>query len=168
MATPRKQDGSWLRTLLRRLLTPERLRFLRFCVVGGSGVLVNQFVLWVFYEFVLSSVSGSLVLFSGVAWSFRLVWAGVLGWAVSVLTNFILNDRWTWGDREKGRLGHFFHRMGQYYLVASAAMVVQVLLLLVLTEQAGIHYLISNLVGIVAGLVINFVLNNIWTFRAKG
>ena len=34
-----------------------------------------------------------------------------------------------------------------------------------LTESLGWHYLLSNLVGIAAGLVIIYFVNNVWTFR---
>ena len=161
-----KRDDSFLRRFFGEFLKPEQLRFLRFAIVGVSGVLVNELVLWLTQEYFLTGVTGKLIPWEGVAWNAKLAWGGFLGWAVSVLTNFVLNDRWTWGDRTKGRALHFLRRMFRYYLVASAAGLVQFGLLLVLTDQAGLHYLISNLVGIVAGLIINFVLNNIWTFRS--
>ena len=138
-------------------LTPERLRFLKFCVVGGLGVLVNEFVLWLCYSHLLHGLgSGS-----------RLTWSGVIAIGVSIFTNFLLNDFWTWGDRAKRGRAHFFSRLGKYYIVATAAGVVQWSVLKLLTESFGVHYLLSNLAGILAGLVINFVVNNVWTFGAK-
>jgi len=87
---------------------------------------------------------------------------------VAILTNFLLNDAWTWRDRRKAAGGAgFLVRLGQYYLVASVAGVVQWSLLKLLTESAGLHFLLSNLLGVIAGLAINFVVNNLWTFRDR-
>ena len=189
--------------LLRRLMTPERVRFLRFSIVGATGVVVNEVVLWLCYRFVFTGISGPanetlarLLAFGGpeaaspffgalavglagryLPGSFfrsdlflagnRLTWSGITSIGVSILTNFLLNDAWTWGDREKGGRQRFYVRLGQYYLVASVAGVVQWTVLKVLTESFGLHYLVSNLLGILAGLVINFVANNLWTFRER-
>ena len=141
---------------LRQLLTKERLRFLKFCVVGGSGVVVNELVL----------IFGVEVLFSGLEPSVRLSWSAVLAIGVAILTNFLLNDAWTWRDRTRRPSSDgFLTRLLRYYLVAAVAGVVQWSVLKLMTESADLDYRLSNLVGIAAGLVINFFVNNVWTFR---
>ena len=185
--------------MLHTLLTPERIRFLRFCLVGFSGVFVNEFVLWLCYDHLLVVLSPGaatthlhdLVAELGAAGgapalaaeSFaaylpaeftntnlflsgnRLTWSGFAGIFVAIFTNFLLNNAWTWRDRRQRGALPFLIRLAKYYAVASVAGAVQWTMLKVLTESFGIYYLISNLIGIAAGLVINFVINNLWTFR---
>jgi len=139
-----------------RLRSPETMRFVKFAAVGGSGVVVNMGVLWL----------GKNYVFASLAHASAVAWAGALAIAVSIVSNFVLNDGWTWRDREKRGTAHFFERLGKYVAVASVAGVVQWLVL-----QGGVwlglHYLLANFVGIGAGIVINYFLNNYWTFRAK-
>ncbi|MEE2779974.1 MAG: hypothetical protein VYE15_05605, partial [Myxococcota bacterium] len=61
---------------IRDLLTPERVRFVRFCVVGGSGVFVNLAFVWL----------GELMS-AGLSEVARSVFPSVLGIVVSVFTN---------------------------------------------------------------------------------
>ncbi len=180
-------------------LTPERRRFLKFCVVGVLGFVVNESVLWLSFEHLLTGLSpgaattefASILASGGGEEPFarlafetaaplvppeftnttlffggnRLSWAGIIAIAVAIFTNFMLNDSWTWRDRAKGAENPFVVRLAKYYAVASVAGVIQWTVLKVLTESFGIIYLVSNLVGIMAGLSINFLVNNLWTFR---
>ncbi|MDX9720369.1 MAG: GtrA family protein [Myxococcota bacterium] len=139
-----------------RLRSPEMMRFVKFAIVGGSGVVVNMGVLWFAKNF----------LFHNMTLSSAIGWAGFLAIAVSIVTNFLLNDAWTWGDRRQLGLTAFTTRFGKYVMVASIAGVVQWLVLQGLV-QLGLHYLLSNMVGIGAGICLNFFLNNWWTFRAR-
>ncbi len=143
-------------------LTPNHWRLLKFCVVGTSGLLVNEAVLWLCQQVLYVGLDLDDTFLGGN----RLTWSGATAIAVAILTNFLLNDRWTWGDREKKPgIRNFVLRLGKYYLIAAVAGTVQWLALKLLTEQAGLHYLASNVVGIVLGMMINFVANNAWTFR---
>lgn len=151
-------------------LTPDRVkRLVKFGLVGVSGVLVNVVVFEVLFRF------GGLV--------FSVANAG--GIALSVFSNFLLNDAWTWGDRQKGvRRRDWFARMGKYYISASIAAGVQLAV-----AWAANHYLLppihlnlpalfdapahgvdisptlAVLSGIVVGMGINFVAGHLWAFR---
>lgn len=82
---------------------------------------------------------------------------------ISIISNFLLNDIWTWGERKKKR---YYRRFFQYHISAGiTAFLANWLLLIFLTEVIGIYYLISNLIGIGVGMLSNFVLNDLWTFR---
>jgi dolichol-phosphate mannosyltransferase len=54
-------------------------------------------------------------------------------------------------------------RLVQYHYVALIAGSVNYLVLIGLSNM-GLHHLIANLVGIGFGTIINFLLNNYWTF----
>jgi dolichol-phosphate mannosyltransferase len=125
-------------------------RFVKFCVVGLSGVGVNMFFLWFFTEI--------LKLFY--------LLSSPLAIELSILNNFILNDLWTWRDRRKPGKLNYFKRMVQYHIsVSVSAVIANIFLLWFLTEIFHLYYLFSNLLGIVAGTLLNYFINDRWTFR---
>ena len=140
--------------LLRRLLSKEQRRFIKFCLVGGSGVPVNLVLTWVGYR----------LLFAGLGGEARKA-AYVVGILVSILTNFLLNDLWTWKDRHKAE-GHFVGRLLRFYLVSSVAALLQFGTAMGLGVWLHLHYLIAQLCGIAVATAVNFVINNAWTFRS--
>lgn len=149
-------SGSWVDMLRERARSPEVARFIKFGTVGASGVVVNMAVFWLSRTYLLSGIPDV---------DARVTWAGLLAIGISIVTNFLLNDAWTWGDREKGGALHFVWRFGKYSLVASVAGAAQFAVLKVLV-YLGLHPDISNLIGIGAGIGINYFANHWWTFRA--
>ncbi|MBN2426432.1 MAG: GtrA family protein [Calditrichaceae bacterium] len=124
-------------------------RTVKFAVVGLSGVLVNMGLLYILTEY---------------AHLFYMV-SSVIAIEVSILTNFFMNDLWTWKDRVKQS---WIKRIIKYHSVSFGALIANWIALVILTEWFGVYYMISNLIGICLGMVINFVLNDIWTFRDSG
>jgi len=141
--------------LRQRLRSKDFGRFGKFAIVGGSGVVVNMAGLWL----------GKNFIFTAMPLAQAVAWAGALAIAVSIITNFALNDLWTWGDREKLGFFHFIRRFSKYVMVASFSGIVQWLILQGLVHL-GFYYLLANFVGIGVGVVINYCANNWWTFRA--
>lgn len=138
--------NSIIRYIKFNIITP---RVLKFSIVGASGVLVNMGML-----FFLTEVLNLFYMISS-----------ILAIEISIVTNFVLNDLWTWHDRKKKNL---LARVLQYHIsVGMTAVVINWLLLIILTEFFGLYYLISNLIGISAGTLSNFVINDLWTFKEK-
>ena len=146
---------SQILVLLRRWLSKEQRRFIKFCVVGTSGVPVNLLCTWLGYAFVFGMLDELP----------RKAGAYLLGIFVSIFTNFLLNDLWTWRDRQ-GTLQGFAPRLGKFYLVCSLASAIQFGTAMGLTIWLGLHYLLAQVVGIGLAMAINFLVNNAWTFRA--
>jgi dolichol-phosphate mannosyltransferase len=122
-------------------------RIIKFALVGLSGILVNM---------------GFLYLLSELLHIYYLI-ASIIAIEISIISNFFLNDLWTWSDRKKKKL---FNRLYQYHIsVGLTAIFVNWLLLFILTEVFGIYYLISNLIGIGCGTLFNYILNDVWTFK---
>ena len=144
-----------LRKFVRQHLSKEQRRFLKFCVVGASGVPVNLIFMWVGYNWIFYSVAESL----------RVPCASGFGFMVSVLTNFLLNDLWTWRDRPKDK-GGFAWRLLRFYLVSSAGGAIQIACTTGLSH-VGLHYMLAQLCGIALATAINYVVNNVWTFGDK-
>ena len=111
-------------------------RFLTFCAVGGSGVLVNMAI----FALVLRVWPAQQSQGEG-AGDLIINVAALLGWAVSVWTNYALNDRLTFADQTADRSKGWWRRAGRYYVSATAALVVQLAVLnatLWLLEGAGL------------------------------
>jgi len=129
--------------------TGELARFLKYCLVGASGVLVNMGLLWL-----LTEVGGLYYLASA-----------AISIETSILTNFTLNDRFTFPDRRARGLSPFLRRLGKFNLVSLAGLAVNMGVLWTLTSVLGIHYLVSNLVGIAAATLWNYAVNFLWTWK---
>jgi putative flippase GtrA len=95
----------------------------------------------------------------------RFALANLAGFAVSVLTNFALNDSWTWGDRRSGGRSGLLGRLGKYYLVCSLAGIVQLGVAWTCHVGGGIEEHLSVIFGIGFATAINFVANHFWTCR---
>jgi len=146
---------------------PERQRFARFAVVGASGVLVN-----------LGFMALGRLAFFGLDGDLRELLASALGILISIFTNFVLNDLWTWGDRDKGvRRRDFLVRLVAYYIGAGLAAALQfgtfaalyALFELERAAQVGaVHFLyLAQLAGIGVGMVLNYIINNRVVFRDR-
>ena len=121
-------------------------RFLKFSAVGLSGVIVNNGLLWLLAEF------------TGLPFYF----CSFLAIETSVITNFLLNDNWTWNDKKRG---HVLIRLLRYNTsTAFSSLFVNMTVLLLLKEWVGMPYLAANLFGIGCGVVINYLSNSVWTY----
>ena len=127
------------------------IRFIKFGIVGTSGIAVNTGVLWL--------LKGLL----GVPLSV----APVFAIGTAVFSNFILNNYWTWNESKQTRKHSFFHRLWRYYLAASLGALINYVTLLSLTNYFDIYYLIANLAGIFLGMVSNFMLGEFWVFKEE-
>jgi dolichol-phosphate mannosyltransferase len=139
-----RPDSSYLKT---GILTP---RILKFGVVGASGVVVNMGCLYLLKEF------------AGVPYFI----ASVIAIELSILSNFTVNLLWTWRDRAGE--GTLWSKLIRYHIGAGATAVLgNYIVLIALTELAGMHYMISNLIGIAVGTLSNYIINDLWTFKKR-
>jgi dolichol-phosphate mannosyltransferase len=127
----------------------ELSRFLKFCLVGASGVLVNMFFFWLFYR--------KLGIFSLIS--------SFLAIQIAILNNFLWNDKWTWREKRKPGVRQFFVRLGKFTLSSNLTSASANLLgVWVFLNLLGWNYLISNLLGIGSGVSSNFLANHYWTY----
>jgi dolichol-phosphate mannosyltransferase len=129
--------------------TGELAMLLKFIIVGLSGVLVNEGVYWL------------LTRFSGlVSYDY---WAVVIGIEVSIITNFILNDTFTFAKRRAGK--SFLGRLLKFNLICLAGAGIQWGLFMLFTRVFGVYDLLSNLIGIVIAFLWNYFVNRNWTWK---
>jgi len=136
------------------------VRFVKFGIVGGSGVAVNVGLLHVF------TASAKL--------DYRL--ASVFAIECAVINNFLWNYFWTWKDRQAGSKRSFVYMLFKFHVSSGlTAFVVNWGLLVLLTEVLHVNYHvtnvpnyhISNLIGIGLGAVANFFIGHFWVFSKQ-
>jgi dolichol-phosphate mannosyltransferase len=131
---------------------PSAGRFWKFCLVGASGVLVNMVTL-----IVLAEVFDAHKV---IAWMFAV--------GVSILSNFLLNNAFTWRDIRHSSRIHFFLRGVLAYPVAVMGIGANFAVwypLVKYVSDAFPYYAIFNLLGIIAGTSVNFILSSRLVFR---
>jgi len=127
----------------------ELRRFLKFCLVGLSGVVVNMGLLWLLTEF------GGLFYLLSAAISIE----------TSIISNFILNNYFTFSDRRPSGVKSFFNYLLKFNLVSLAGLGINMGILWLLTEVFGMYYLLSNLCGIAVATLWNYLVNTLWTWK---
>ncbi|WP_148689030.1 GtrA family protein [Methanopyrus sp. SNP6] len=125
---------------------PER--FLKFSLVGFSGVFVNLGLLWF-----LTEIAGV-----------HYVMSNVIAVEVSIISNFVLNDLWTWRDRRDPGLLNFLKRLAAFNIICAGGLVINTTVLWTLTEILHIYYITSALFGIAAATLWNYWMNNRMTW----
>ena len=118
-------------------------------VISLAGIVVNNAILYYAKEYLFVPIPI----------------ASLFAIQLAIFNNFIWNHRFTWIDREmKG-----FHaiRIGlvKFTMVSWIAGGLNWIILLLLTHYAGIYYILANLIAILIASILNYFLNDLWTFR---
>ena len=145
-----------IRDILEFMLNAWRIRikrsrtFLKFAVVGASGVVVNL-------------ASFTLLMGAGLS---KFI-ASPLAIELSIVSNFLLNNFWTFADRSTDSRIHI--RGLKFNIVSLAALAVSFTTFVVLSmlDPSGIPQ-VHQAIGIVPATAINYFLNSQWTFRDTG
>jgi putative flippase GtrA len=131
---------------------PHARQFVKFCVVGGTGVVVNLAV------FNLTMLIWRLA--AGHDPTAAKYLGNFLGFAVSVLTNYYLNRRWTFRSS-----GDVRTELPKFATVSVIAYLANLAVFTLCFAHLGIGANLSQLIAIAAVMPVNFVLNKLWSFR---
>ena len=113
--------------------------FTKFAIVGAIGVVVNE---------------GLLILIKSEGVYF--LTAGAVAIEVSILSNFVLNDLWTFRDR---RSGHAAVRLVKFNALMLAGLVLNLAILYAGVDYFGLAPEVANLVGIAAAFFLRYALS---------
>ena len=132
-------------------------RFARFGVVGGSGIFVNQAVLYAGMEW----------LFVNIAKDARLGYALPLAIAIATTYNFFWNRLWTWRERRAVESVGVAKQYAKYVVATLIGSTLQYFLTRYLASEDSfaLHYGVANLIAIGVASLVNFVINDRVTFR---
>ena len=126
-------------------------RFLVFTLVGVSGIVVNSAMLLYVREIL----------------EVPLRLASLVGIQTAIFNNFIWNRKFTWTDRSMSGVKATGMGLIRFTMVSWIAGAMNWVLLMILTHWGGLHYFIANLLAILAASILNFFLNDLWTFKSS-
>jgi len=133
----------------KQLIVVHAPYLVRFGLVGVSGLLVNTALLYLFTE---------------IAGANHLV-AAVFATETAILSNFALNDQWTFRNSEPGT--SVAQRALRYNSIALGGLVVSIAVLAALTHFLDFYYLVANLFAIGAGTLWTYAANRSWNWPAR-
>ena len=145
-AVSRLPGGEWL----------VKQRFAKFGTVGFAGTVVNIGVLHFSNKYVYQGIASA---------DLRENLALLTGIFIATLHNFLWNRAWTWGDRKVHGRASVFVQFLQYCMSCSLAIALQILFTNVLKQYMIIE--LANFVAIVLSAVLNYLINHVWTFKAR-
>ena len=143
-------------------LAPERLvddgfkrslrQFVKFCFVGGSGVVVNLVV------FNLTLIDWHAA--AGSTPTTAKYVGNLLGFVISVLTNYYLNRRWTF--RSSGAVKS---ELPKFFAVSIVAYLINLGIFTICLSVLHLGANPSQVIAIACVIPINFILNKLWSFK---
>ena len=121
------------------------IEFLKFGVVGLSGVLIDFFVTWLFKEKI----------------EINKYIANAAGFSLAVINNFLLNRYWTFEANHDALPTQFV----KFVLIALAGLTINSILLLIILRFLHFNFYVTKL-GVI-GMVFfwNFYMNYLFTFH---
>jgi dolichol-phosphate mannosyltransferase len=135
--------------------TRTSVRFLskagRFYTVGASGLLVNYLVSLLFADAIVN---------------FWYIHATMVGIAISMSSNFILNKIWTFEDRNfeaKETLVQY----GKFVGFSSPGALIQLVMVYVSVDNYQVTFPLALTLAVIIAAASNFILNKKWTFKEK-
>lgn len=120
---------------------PEAGRFIKFCIVGGSGVVVNLGILYILAEH----------------WGVRQNLAWFIAVSVSIFNNFILNSLFTYSDKKSLSRKESIRRMMAYYALSFVTILFNFSMFR-FGIFIGLNYIVAALFGILFSTAFNFIL----------
>ena len=122
--------------------------FIRYCLVGLVGMLVNI---------------GAYLLLNRY-FQIPLQTASLIAIEASIVSNFLLNNYWTFKTRPK-KLS-MIRRMLNFHIAAGiSGLLFYYLFFLLLTTVLGINDVLSILLATTTGTISNYTINSLWTWR---
>ncbi|WP_421659243.1 glycosyltransferase [Leptothermofonsia sp. ETS-13] len=120
-------------------------RFLRFGVVGASGLVVDMGILYLLYDRLGLGLTRSAILAAELA----------------IINNFIWNDRWTFKDLAAKQRGwrRRIKRLMKFNIICLMGLILKVLLLNLLFNGLHLNAYLANFLAIAAVTLWNFWIN---------
>ncbi|GLV55769.1 hypothetical protein KDH_26130 [Dictyobacter sp. S3.2.2.5] len=142
--------------LLKRLL---KIRIVRYALVGGVGILINEGALFCFMHLLALGLSTKSVFLYPISW--------FCAFEISNLTNFTLNQFFTYSEQVKDIHGwEWVRRAFKGQLASISAMLISLAVSWVLYFTLHIDPYIASFIGMVAQFFYNFFISNKLVFRA--
>jgi dolichol-phosphate mannosyltransferase len=126
-------------------------RFVRFALVGLSGTGVNMGTFWLLTR--IADVPDLAAI--------------IAGYVAATLSNFVLNDVWTFRDRRTKGAEAGMTRLAKFCVVSGVAIGIYYAIYIPLTRYLDVYDLLALAMAIVVGMLWNFSVNFLWTWRKR-
>ena len=123
------------------------LQFIKFCVVGGTGVVVDFGITFLFKE--------KLKLNKYIANS--------LGFMAAASTNYLLNRWWTFRSHDPEVAQQYVQFVG----ISAIGLILNNIIIYLLNDKARLNFYLSKLIDIGLVTLWNFFMNYYFTFTGK-
>lgn len=134
---------------VKELLTQATLfKFLKFCVVGVTGTIIDFGLTWICKE--------KLKIPKFIA--------NAIGFVVAATSNYILNRVWTWGSTNE-QVGVEYVK---FFGVSLIGLGLNTLILYLLHEKLKLNFWISKVFATGVVMIWNFLANHYFTFAGVG
>lgn len=121
--------------------------FIRYAIVGVSGVFVNLGIYYILTRFLgISQIVSPIISIE-----------------CAVLSNFILNNFWTFKGRNLQE--SFISKLFKFHSIAALSGATNYGVFIMLISIFTINDLVANLFGILLGAILNYLINSNWTWR---
>jgi len=132
---------------LYRLRMAGNANFVRFLIVGLTGLVVNSAALYAFTEL------------GGIHY----VISAAIATQVSTFWNFGLTETWVFGKRQTER--PFLQRLVSFLLINNLLLILRGPIMTFMVGRLGVHYLISNLVSLFVMTLLRYLLADKWIWN---
>ena len=123
-------------------------RFVKFCVVGASGVIVDMAIFWMLCELARWPVAA----------------AKCVSTEGAILNNFIWNDLWTFADLAEGGARSRLRRLFTFNAICGGGLLLSLLLLFVQISLLRMNRYVANGAAIVLVTAWNFGMNRAFSW----
>jgi putative flippase GtrA len=123
------------------------LKFLKYCIVGFSGMLVDFGITWLLKE----KVRANKYL------------ANTCGFISAATSNYVLNRVWTFESQNDQIVSEY----AGFFIIAIIGLGLNNLILMVLADKLKLNFYLSKLIAIVLVTLWNFIMNFLFTFADK-
>jgi dolichol-phosphate mannosyltransferase len=131
------------------------LRYLKFCIVGAIGLLVDMAVL--------------ACLASPRTLGWNPIVSKVIAAEIAMLSNFVFNETWTFHQfaARDNSIGGRLVRLAKFNLICAAGIGISATLMIAQHRAFGVNLYLANFFAIVAASVWNFAMNSRFGWKTK-
>lgn len=123
--------------------SPRSKQFVKFCLVGGSGVLLDMALLHILVEH----------------WDWNVSWGKLCSAEAALLNNFLWNEVWTFRTVTERQTTGVLGRLIRFHLICGMGIVWAILLLYLFHVPFGFPLLVANAIAIGLVTIWNFWMN---------
>ena len=120
------------------------LKFIKFCIVGFSGVFVDFGITYFFKEIV----------------KIQKYVANAIGFSTAATTNYILNRIWTFHSHNP----KVFLEFGRFFVIALIGLGINSAIIWLMNGKFKVNFYLSKLVATIIVTLWNFLINAYFTF----